>query len=813
MAEGRPSSPDLDLDDEGPDSDRPSAIELGEVASARRDARPFWNRSRLRHSDGAAGIVVASALGGLGVVLVDRLFRPEWDHAWGDHWLGAPLLCVSAAALLGLAWMALTIAERRITNAWPGSFASRDRVRAILHASVAGILVWSTAVWTFSGKMVSTTWLGRVGPALFALGFMIAVGLVSWLSLRADRLVARRRRYAPALRLSLLCFALSAAAFWADMTLYVSLYERLHTLLEVVAFALLVGGLQGVGFVLLRRFPALRVPTRVSALALAALAVLFVGSRPFRSYTDGLLAHAWIDEVYVGRTLKRAQLVELSLDGGASLEMARVNHIVQRFGLKQTKLDDAYLNAAPAPSEETQALRNGAKNIVFFYVDTLRADVADDPEIMPNLAEFRQEGMSFENAYSNGSDTLRSLPTLTSGNYFAQNHHEGDLVRLAEKADHESVLIGPRSALEFLEKHRPSFRFEKRVSVADYQEGRQDVWGYGADQPTARGIVDEATRYLEERPTNEPFFLWLFHFDQHAWRELDETYVRERQAEYQLPTTGPLDVRYRIVARSIDEQFGRFLAALERTGHDDDTIVVFVSDHGEGMGKNGFWVHSVFLWDELIHVPLVIRGPGIEPQVVEDVVSLVDVAPTLAPYLGQPEEPTLYHGVDLLEFAAGRTPERRVPIVLRGANQDRLERVGIIDPASGRKLVLRVEAALPELHAFDRGDDVNLTRQEPERTRQLVAALARSPVFPRAKDDFDLLIDRGDKAPKTAPPRATDAPPAAPSVAPAAPTRMAPVAAAPSPAPNAASSAAPLAVELPADSSSGMAGARSHAEH
>ncbi|HSC88838.1 MAG TPA: hypothetical protein VLC09_16260, partial [Polyangiaceae bacterium] len=242
-------------------SERASALELSlQEWSTPRRAR-LLTHSRRHNLDIASGIIVASALAGLGMVVVDRLFRPEWDIAWGDHWLGAPILAISAAVLIGLAWTLLVLSERAVASAFPDSARRRDAVRVVCHSAMAGMLCWGTAVWTFSGKAVSQTLLGRLGPPVFALGVVGAVAACSWLGIRAARQVARRR-YRGALQLGGAYFALAAAAFWADMNLYVSLYERLHTLLEVAAFALLVAACQIWGFAALRGFAWLRWPTR-----------------------------------------------------------------------------------------------------------------------------------------------------------------------------------------------------------------------------------------------------------------------------------------------------------------------------------------------------------------------------------------------------------------------------------------------------------------------------------------------------------------------------------------------------------------------
>jgi arylsulfatase A-like enzyme len=87
---------------------------------------------------------------------------------------------------------------------------------------------------------------------------------------------------------------------------------------------------------------------------------------------------------------------------------------------------------------------------------------------------------------------------------------------------------------------------------------------------------------------------------------------------------------YRREVESVDERVGHLLRALELSGRTDQTFVVFTSDHGEGFGEHGRFLHGNSFYDELVAVPLLIAGPGVAgPLRVPDAVSLVDVMPTL----------------------------------------------------------------------------------------------------------------------------------------------------------------------------------------
>jgi len=79
----------------------------------------------------------------------------------------------------------------------------------------------------------------------------------------------------------------------------------------------------------------------------------------------------------------------------------------------------------------------------------------------------------------------------------------------------------------------------------------------------------------------------------------------------------------------IDDCVGRLLDTLEATGQADNTVVVFVSDHGEMLGNHGLLRKPSIHFDELLRVPLVMRGPSIKPTRVSGLVELVDLYPTV----------------------------------------------------------------------------------------------------------------------------------------------------------------------------------------
>ncbi|HEY0464659.1 MAG TPA: hypothetical protein VGC79_10635, partial [Polyangiaceae bacterium] len=169
---------------------------------------------------------------------------------------------------------------------------------------------------------------------------------------------------------------------------------------------------------------------------------------------------------------------------------------------------------------------------------------------------------------------------------------------------------------------------------------------------------------------------------------------------------------------------------------------------------------SVFLWDQLIRVPLLMHAPGLGSRRIEERVSLIDVAPTVSRFMLEDPPMRGYQGEDLLGYLVANRPPRRLPLLLTAAAKDVLVRVGVVDPVRDWKLVLSFEAALPEL--YDLGspdpDAANLAEAHPKLTLELLRQVYHSPIFPRSSADFDVRDTREQRALAALSTVSTDAP-------------------------------------------------------
>src|SRR4051794_35407050 len=91
----------------------------------------------------------------------------------------------------------------------------------------------------------------------------------------------------------------------------------------------------------------------------------------------------------------------------------------------------------------------------------------------------------------------------------------------------------------------------------------------------------------------------------------------------------------------IDVQVGRLLDMLERSGQRENTLVVFMSDHGEMLGDHGFYLKGPFFYEPAVRVPLLISWPGVVRDALRTsaLVEMVDLAPTLLEAVGLPRHP------------------------------------------------------------------------------------------------------------------------------------------------------------------------------
>jgi len=157
-----------------------------------------------------------------------------------------------------------------------------------------------------------------------------------------------------------------------------------------------------------------------------------------------------------------------------------------------------------------------------------------------------------------------------------------------------------------------------------------------------------------ERRKDERFFLFLHYMDPHD-PYFEHPYngigvARVSMPEPESKEAARLQALYRGEIEYLDVQFGKLLAKLEADGLYDDTVIVITADHGEEFDEHGGFWHGLTLYDEQIHVPLLIKwaknGDRAAPGAASGIARLIDVGPTLLGVAGL-DVPESMQGIDL----------------------------------------------------------------------------------------------------------------------------------------------------------------------
>lgn len=133
--------------------------------------------------------------------------------------------------------------------------------------------------------------------------------------------------------------------------------------------------------------------------------------------------------------------------------------------------------------------------------------------------------------------------------------------------------------------------------------------------------VDHAIRWLDSRkaPPGKPFLLWVHLFDAHEPYHPPPPFREEYHGR---PYDG--DIAFD------DQQVGRLLAAVYRKSPADQTLVVVLSDHGQGLGQHGEYDHGVFLYDSTIRIAWIMAGPGVPKNLkIYQQAREIDLLPTI----------------------------------------------------------------------------------------------------------------------------------------------------------------------------------------
>jgi choline-sulfatase len=286
--------------------------------------------------------------------------------------------------------------------------------------------------------------------------------------------------------------------------------------------------------------------------------------------------------------------------------------------------------------------------VVVITLDTTRADRLSPYGFMnvslPHLERLAREGVVFDEATSVAPLTLPAHTSLFTGllppNHGVRDNADPPLAEthttLAETLRARGFRTGAFVGSVVLDPDRGL-----RQGFEEYR-GVEDGPGRTSERLQRRGdrVVSDAIQWLDAIAGSR-FLMWVHLYDPHRPYDPPEPFASIYAHN---PYVGEIAFA--------DAQIGRLLDVLKRRALLNRTIVVVAGDHGESLGERGERDHGVFIYENVLRVPLMIRAPSLAPVRVGEVVRLTDVMPTVLNLADVPVPQA--DGLSLVDLMRGR---------------------------------------------------------------------------------------------------------------------------------------------------------------
>jgi arylsulfatase len=353
----------------------------------------------------------------------------------------------------------------------------------------------------------------------------------------------------------------------------------------------------------------------------------------------------------------------------------------------------------PPPSEDARrqadALRSGlgAPNVLFVILDAGRADhfgaYGYSRPTTPNIDRLAREGIVFERAFTPAVYTLGAMSSVWTSQYPDRHHAE---VSFAARLPADRLTLAELLGAQGI--HTAGFVANVIAgSFNGFDRGFAEFHEVWRDQATsdAGGLARTVPAWLDAH-RDKRFFAYVHFREPHspydppapydtrfgadgpiakaARRAPGDAWITEVNQGRRILTPEERDHLVRLYDGNLafaDDVVGQIRAALEKAGLLERTVVIVAADHGEALFEHKWIGHNVQLYDESVHVPLVVRlpsgkGPAAGTRVAA-MTDLLDLAPTIADLfgvLGKGGSDQRFQGRSLLPVLAGARGEAAV---------------------------------------------------------------------------------------------------------------------------------------------------------
>jgi arylsulfatase A-like enzyme len=383
---------------------------------------------------------------------------------------------------------------------------------------------------------------------------------------------------------------------------------------------------------------------------------------------------------------------------------------------------------APAPA------RRLAGNVLFIAVDTLRADRLGaagykrrhDKSLTPSIDALIQRGVWFRRVYAQAPNTPRSFPSIFTSRFPSEVKWDSPF------QNYPKVLPGNTTLFEALQAagvrtvgEASHFYFTPARGITQGfdefdDEGAKSIHDSNHDIAAPRIVPRALARMKELAADDRRWILFVHLFEPHS------TYMEHPEFPIEGKGLEGLEEKYDYEIAFVDRYVGQLVDAAPK-----DTTIVLISDHGEAFGKHRYggermFFHGQTLYDELLHVPVIVAVPGQPARTVDEPAMLIDVAPTVAELMGV-AAPTSFKGRSLVPYLLGDTlPPRPVHAELLPAPEWNHDAKMMIAADGRTKIIYRISDSLFELYdlAADPDEQRNLIDEHKDVARRMKQAIA-----------------------------------------------------------------------------------------
>ena len=257
---------------------------------------------------------------------------------------------------------------------------------------------------------------------------------------------------------------------------------------------------------------------------------------------------------------------------------------------------------------------NAAPNVVLLSVDTLRADFLGCYgcawDISPNIDRLAENSLVFEDVCCETPLTAPSFAAMFTSRYPRMVGVTRNGMRVADDARLLAEIFREAGYYTFAVQSNWTLRahmsglnrgFDLYEDALDRRR-----WGIFNGERAAEEVTETALKVLGNGPPDKPFFAWIHYSDPHGPYRYHAEHSPVKRGLRDMDRKERVRVKYASEVAYADHHIGRFLEALP-----EDTRILFVADHGESLYEHDYLGHGRYLYQDGLHVPLMIHAPGV----------------------------------------------------------------------------------------------------------------------------------------------------------------------------------------------------------